>query len=128
MKKIYWIIIILVALTAYFGYNYIYQDHRNIATEKAAFTVTATSITKEFENDAITAETKYLNKTVEISGRITEVTNTDLTINNTIFCNLSKGLETTTFKLGGKLTIKGRCIGYDDLLELIKLDQCSIKN
>lgn len=29
-------------------------------------------------------------------------------------------------KANNPISVKGRCIGYDDLLEEIKLDQCSI--
>jgi hypothetical protein len=29
-------------------------------------------------------------------------------------------------KVNDTIVVKGRCIGYDDLLEEIKLDQCSI--
>jgi hypothetical protein len=30
-------------------------------------------------------------------------------------------------KVNDSVTVKGRCIGFDDLLEEIKLDQCTIK-
>jgi hypothetical protein len=30
------------------------------------------------------------------------------------------------FKNGDIVVIKGRCIGYDDLFEIVKLDQCII--
>jgi len=39
------------------------------------------------------------------------------------FNQLPQGLS-----LDKKVTIKGRCIGYDDLFELAKLDQCSLSN
>lgn len=128
MKKKYWIILLIIILGAYFGYSYIYQDHRDIEAEKPEFVVTSDAINKEFQDNSTTAETKYLNKTIEINGAITEITKTDITLNNTIFCNLSEGYETTNLKVNDNLTIKGRFIGYDDLLELVKLDQCSIKN
>lgn len=128
MKKLYWIILLIAVIGGYLGYSYIYQDHRDIDAEKPEFIVTSDAIAKEFTEDAITAETKYLNKTIMVSGNITEVNAKDLTINNTLFCNLSEGNETTKFKINDNITIKGRCIGYDDLLEQVKLDQCSIKN
>ncbi|WP_452603400.1 OB-fold protein [Pontimicrobium sp. MEBiC06410] len=128
MKKLYWIILLIAVIGGYLGYSYIYQDHRDIDAEKPEFIVTSDAIAKEFAEDATTAETKYLNKTIMVSGNITEVNAKDLTINNTLFCNLSKGNETTKFKINDNITIKGRCIGYDDLLEQVKLDQCSIKN
>ncbi len=128
MKKRLWIILLIVIIGGFLGYNYIYQDHRDIDAETPEFTVTSQAIATEFSNDAATAETKYLNKTIMVSGNITEVNAKDITINNTLFCNLNEGYETTNFKINDNITIKGRCIGYDDLLEQVKLDQCSIKN
>ena len=48
MKKRKWIypLVILIVAAGIAGYNYIYQDHRDIKTEKAAFTVKATELTK----------------------------------------------------------------------------------
>lgn len=128
MKKLYWIILLIAIIGGYLGYNYIYQDHRDIDAETPEFTVTSEIVAKEFADNASAAETKYLNKTIMVSGKITEVNAKDITINNTLFCNLSEGYETTNFKVNDNITIKGRCIGYDDLLEQVKLDQCSIKN
>lgn len=128
MKKLYWIILLISIIGGFLGYNYIYQDHRDIDAEKPEFTLASEDISKEFADNASTAEAKYLDKTIMVSGNITEVNTEDITINNTIFCVLSEAYETTNFKINDNITIKGRCIGYDDLLELIKLDQCSIKN
>ena len=128
MKKRLWIILLIVIIGGFLGYNYIYQDHRDIDAETPEFTLTSEAIATEFSNNAATAETKYLNKTIMVSGSITEVNAKDITINNTLFCNLSDGYETTNLKINDNITIKGRCIGYDDLLEVVKLDQCSIKN
>jgi len=128
MKKLYWIVLLIAIIGGFLGYNYIYQDHRDIHAEKPEFTVASEVISKEFADNATTAEAKYLNKTIMVSGNITEINTKDITINNTLFCNLSEGYETTKFKINDNITIKGRCIGYDDLLELVKLDQCSIKN
>jgi hypothetical protein len=128
MKKRLLIILLIAIIGGFLGYNYIYQDHRDIDAETPEFTVTSEAVAKEFSDNASTAETKYLNKTIMVSGSITEVNAKDITINNTLFCNLSDGYETTNLKINDNITIKGRCIGYDDLLEVVKLDQCSIKN
>ena len=126
MKK--WIIIIIAfALIAIAGYNYLYQDHRDIKTEAPEFVVTSEDISQEFINNPIVAEKKYLNKTIEIQGSITEFNANDLTINNTIFCVFDAPItEELSFNM--VVTIKGRFIGYDDLLEQVKIDQTNIIN
>ena len=125
MKK--WIIIIVLVLIGYLVYSYLYQDHRNIKTEQAVFIVSSIEINNEFSKSITQSETKYLNKTIEISGVITEINNIDLTIDSNIFCLLNDTLS-KAIKINTKIKIKGRCIGYDNLLEQVKLDQCHIIN
>jgi len=128
MKKKLLILALILIVAGYFGYNYIYQDHRNIETEKAEFTIDATSLVAEFSENLSNAETKYLNKTIQITGKITELANNELTINEGVFCTFNAENFNTTFKLNDTVTIKGRCIGFDDLLEIVKLDQCITTN
>ena len=33
-----------------------------------------------------------------------------------------------TLRPGTKISIKGRCVGYDDLLEIVKIDQAVLLN
>lgn len=122
MKKKAFFVIILIAI-GIITYNYIYQDHRDIDTEKPEYKTTTQTIIGEFKLDPLVSEKKYLNKTIEVSGIITEANKKDLTLNNTIFCQF---IEYQPVDINSRITIKGRCIGYDDLLEQVKLDQCSI--
>ena len=129
MEKKLWISLLFIAVIGVIGYNYVYQDHRNISEESADFTVNATSLSQAFKINTQDAETKYLNKTLVVKGEISEINLTDLTLNDVVFCNfISTNKTTNTLKLNKTITIKGRCIGYDDLLEQIKLDQCTLTN
>lgn len=126
MRK--WILILVIAIVvAIFGYNYIYQDHRDIQSEQAEFTMTSSEINQLFSENSTSAEQKFLNKTIEVSGLITDINSNDITIDDKIFCQFSNNLDTSVDK-NESIKIKGRVIGYDDLLEQIKLDQCTIIN
>jgi len=83
----------------------------------------STDLVNEFAINPSASEKKYLNKTIEVFGTITELNDQDLTLDNKIFCLFTSKIEVDASK---KVSIKGRFIGYDDLLEEIKLDQCSI--
>ncbi|UKM64692.1 hypothetical protein GSB9_01249 [Flavobacteriaceae bacterium GSB9] len=124
MKK--WIVIIILLIAVIIGYNYLYQDHRDIASEAANYTVSSQNLKSEFETSPIQAEQKYLNKTIEVSGIVSEFNLNDLTLNDNIFCILKNPKQ--ELKVGTSIKVKGRIIGYDDLLEQIKLDQCTIIN
>ena len=123
MRK--WVVIIII-VAVLLGYNYIYQDHRDIESETAAYTLSAQDISNEFEINPSESETKYLNKTIVISGKITELGERQVTLNGKVFCQLNK--KVNALKLDQYVKIKGRFIGYDNLLEETKLDQCYIIN
>lgn len=120
------IAILAVVIIIVIGYNYIYKDHRNIEKENADFVVTSFSLFEEFSLDQKQAETNYLDKTIEISGLVTELNSNDLTLDEKIYCKLLTPLS--GIKLNDQIKIKGRCIGFDDLLEQVKVDQCNIIN
>lgn len=120
MRK--WFIIIILIVIGIIAYNYIYKDHRDIESENAEFVLTSIDISNEFTINAAAAENKYLNKTIEVKGTITELNEYDLTLDNKIFCqfNTKIGIDSKV------IIVKGRFIGYDELLEQVKLDQCNI--
>ena len=77
MRK--WIILIVIMIVAYLAYNYIYQDHRDIQNEDAEFTVIASDISNEFEVNPSASEAKYLNKTIIVSGEVSEANSNQIT-------------------------------------------------
>jgi hypothetical protein len=113
MKKKY-IVLILILIIAIVTYNYIYQDHRNIEGEKAAFTLNAKELLDGFLENSEVSNTKYLDKTIEVSGVVTEVDNLSLVLDGQVFCTFT---EKPVIGLNEEVTVKGRLIGFDDLLE-----------
>ena len=104
-----------------------YQEHRDIKSEKAAFHIESTVFGNEYAVDVQKATEKYIDKTIQISGKVTEIENDSFTLDNLVVCYT----DSTTLKkitLNSKLFVKGRSIGYDELLGLVKLDQVSIIN
>jgi antitoxin component YwqK of YwqJK toxin-antitoxin module len=122
-KKLLGSVLILVIIGVV-GYNYIYQDHRNIEKESAEFTMTAMEIANLFKEDAINAEQTFLNKTIEVTGNVSDSNKSEITIDSQVFCQFVEAIK--EMKHNENIKIKGRVIGYDDLLEQVKLDQCSI--
>lgn len=114
---------LLLALVA--GYFYLYQGHRDISKEKALFQISSENLVNEFRQDAASANARYLNQTIEVNGRISEVTDSTLILEPGVFCTFSQKLENGLKEK--EVTIKGRCIGFDDLFEEVKFDQCTFK-
>lgn len=124
MRKYLLLIVLLVIMII--GYNYVYKEHRNIQSESPEHILTSAALISTFNSNISQAEKKYLNKTLEVSGIVSEINNNSLTLNGKIFCQFQNQIKKHII-LKDSIVIKGRCIGYDALLEEIKLDQCISK-
>lgn len=132
MKRKKSLIIVLglaVLLAIAIGYNYIYQDHRNIESEAPAFTVSATELSQAFQQDETTATQTYLNQTILVKGTVTAMDKETAMMEPSVFFALSENQNTSDISgASAVFQIKGRCIGYDSILEEIKFDQAIIIN
>lgn len=126
MKKIILTVLVL-AIIAVAGYFYLYKGHRDIAAEKAAYEMEATALSEAFRNSPDTGVDQYLDKTIILSGSVTETDSKGLTLDGVAYCEFTEAMAETAV-MGKTISIKGRCIGYDELLEIVKLDQCTIIN
>jgi len=121
-NKVIFSLILVVGIL--FAYHYIYPDHRIISEEPVSYNLDAESFFNEFAEDSQNAELKYLDQTIIILGVITSIDYKSVTISNKIYGQFET--LNSDLKVNDSIAIKGRCIGFDDLLEEIKLDQCSV--
>ena len=127
-KRKYLVVFLLILiLSVIIGYNYMYKEHRDISSEKADFTLTSQDLVNEYQIDLDEATAKYLDKTIELSGKVTDVESDNFTLNNVVIC-YSDSLTIQSLNITDNIKAKGRSIGYDELLEYIKLDQVTIIN
>jgi len=119
------VFLVLILVIGFTGYNYVmHGGARDLSSEEASFTLSSKDITDEFTQNIDESNKKYLEKAVAISGTITEMNGAQIIVDNSIICNL-KTLD-NTIKKSQKITVKGRVVGYDDLMQELKLDQCLV--
>jgi hypothetical protein len=126
-KKIKIILFALIAivLIGSFSYDYVmYGGTRNLTSEKTSFTVNSSSITLEFTTDIESANKKYLEKAVAIKGKVTSSNGNEVILDENIICSFKN--QDSSIKNDQSITIKGRVVGYDDLLGELKLDKCFV--
>lgn len=127
MKKRQKIVIVIIALSILAGFGgYYYIMHggaRDIQSENTSFVVASKDLIAEFNSNSETATKKYLNKAIEISGVVTKLNKKTVTIEESIFCEM---LTLDGVGKGKTVIIKGRVVGFDDLLGELKLDACSV--
>lgn len=106
-------------------YKYIYHEHKSVATAASDYSVSSKELVEAFITDPEKASKKYLEAIVTVSGSITETDSEGMLLSSGVFCYF---LDSIPKYDTAKIKIKGRCIGYDELLEVVKIDQCSIVN
>ena len=117
-KRTVWFIVTLgLVAGAYRFYKYLYKDHRDIAAEEIAFRYEAIQLQEEFVN----GNSKALNQTISVTGTITEVKENVVSLDHVVVGVVDTSQE---LKTGVQISLKGRCLGYDDLFETVNLDQC----
>ena len=127
MKKKILILIGIFAIIGFGVYKYAYKPQRNIATEKPEFNLSTTELATEFETNDSLANTKYLNKTISIYGKITNIdlkTNAIL-VDEKIYITITNAID-QNLKVSSRIKVQARYIGFDDLLEEFRMDQGTI--
>lgn len=125
MKKIVIGLVVLFAILLV-SYKYLYHGHRDISNEEAVFSVSVKQVSNDFLQDEAKANIKYLDKSIQITGKVTniDISNKTIVLDEKVFVLLK---DANVVKLNETILVKGRVIGYDSLLEEIKIDQAEIK-
>jgi uncharacterized protein YxeA len=116
--------IALVFILVLIGFNYVYKADRNISEEQPKFKISSDLLKHELNTNQNKAVTKYLNKTIEVTGKATQIEQHSIILNQFIYTHLDT--LNIDISVDDILVIKGRFIGYDELLEEFKLDQCTV--
>lgn len=117
-------VLIVASAALYFYYGFLFKEARNIASEKPDYSITATQLLEEYNSSPEKADALYLNKTIEITGEVTKQTDSVITLENAVFCLFIQKVKDQAGPV--KVTLKGKCIGYDELFQEVKLDQCTL--
>ena len=114
------VILILLGIGLWSAYQYVF-----------AKPLTANEIIAEYQGEAedfkqliLTDFTEWHNKVIQITGTVTAIQEDGILLNQNIYCQFDdKLIDAAENEV---ITLKGRVIGFDELLEEIKLNQCII--
>lgn len=126
MKKKLLIVCFFVIIIAVLIYNYVYKSHRDISNEKESFAISVIDLKNDYRKNDSLANAKYLDKTIVIYGKITslDLANRILSVDTSLSAIMKE--SGVSINLNDSIKLKGRFIGYDDLLEEFKMDECSV--
>jgi len=121
-KRIVFVVVALM-IAAYGMYKYAYKPHETIESLTTSFVGDSSDFLIKIQENP----DNWQNKVVQLTGKISSKDKKGVLLNNSIYCQFRTASEVAKLKSLEKITIKGRIIGYDDLLEELKLDQCIIQ-
>jgi len=139
MKKSYKIalitsVILLIVGLAGYEYYLVISTPKNTFNLKAEYKVQAEDLFKQFETNEDSANAKYLDKIIEVEGKILSVKEMSgsyqvslVDENFGVTCLIDSNYavqqkkEILNLKAGDEVKIKGKCNGY---LSDVKLDRC----
>ena len=110
-------------LAGYIAFQLLFPKARNIIQEKPEYKITATALQKDMSQPSLASN--YIDRVLELKGLVSEVAPNHIMLDNKIQIHLLNP-EEQSINLGEIITIKGRCVGFDDLLEEVKIDQATI--
>lgn len=122
LKKNKFIVFLLaICCSGYVYYTHLMKPPASIESRQVAFTGTAAAFSPKVQENA----NDWLDKVVILEGVVTSKDENGITLNNRVYCQFSATQKIVVAEQ--TLKIKGRFIGYDDLLNELKLDQCIIQ-
>ena len=123
-----------IALAAILAALYFYNlKATDMSKAKPDFIVTASALQKAFEDDETKASVTYINKILEVTGKIASVkpaennvvsislvTESDL---SSVICTFPAVSDPSIFRVGDEITLRGECSGF--LMDVL-LNNCAL--
>ena len=120
------IILTIGFLIAFFSIRYYVKNggRRIIANETPEYQISAKKIASEFASNTSVSNKKYLEKSILITGEVTSINENEVIVDYSVNCSFLTISD--NIKKDQKVVVKGRVVGYDDLMGEVKIDQCSL--
>ena len=130
-KKIYWTIFRFFLPLSIIGliiiYNTYNKPHKDFDKSPFEVTIESRELISLYQDNTDNANTRFLNKILLVIGPITNIETSIIILDNGIVCTLDPSqIITDEMNINNKVSVKGRCIGYDDLLEEVRIDHSFI--
>ena len=116
-------ILIVFSVIGFAIYTYAMRAPTAIENKKIHFSGTSDELLLKIIDDT----EAWQDKIVVVSGEVTNIDDKGIMLSSKIYCQLKQLTDLQKINPSSNISIKGRIIGYDDLLEELKLDQCIIQ-
>ena len=106
--------------------KYIYKKHENISLKNPDFVISSDKLYYDFTNFTDSSNSKYLNKIILIDGNLISLDDRNILLSPGISILLEKNI--TKINQKEEIKIKGRCLGFDNILMEVRIDKATLVN
>ncbi|AUC13730.1 hypothetical protein BTO06_00570 [Tenacibaculum sp. SZ-18] len=118
------ILVSFILIVGFFGYNYVFKKADTTEDIEISFEGSSKDLLLKLSKSA----DKLNSKVVLIEGKVSSINDEGIIIDEMVFCQFTDVQSTQKLKESQTVKIKGIIIGYDDLLNELKLNQCILKD
>ena len=115
-------VVALLAIGVGYGYQYMFMSPKKVVEITPEFTADA----DEFNNLMDENLPSWIGKVVQITGKATQLTQDGILLNGSIYCQFENKKDIQSIIENQNIVVKGKLVGFDELLMEIKLNQCII--
>ncbi|CAM1361021.1 conserved hypothetical protein [Tenacibaculum litopenaei] len=119
-KKWFLIGLLAITLNSFGIYQYLFQAPKTTEQRSVAYRGTTNDFLTKLQKEP----TSWNGKTVVLTGVVTELLADGVLVDAVAFCQMT---EKNSLSKAQKINIKGQVIGYDELLNELKLHQCILE-
>ena len=135
MKKSYlFIAFLIIGIVSFIVVkNYVFSGHDDLSKATPDFTLKSADFYKEYSENEVASNKKFVNKTIEVQGVISETSNLGkskiifLSVDNamamgSVSCSLAdtEKSKLAAYEKGKPITIRGSCAGYLSDIQLVR--------
>ena len=122
-NKLFVLVMLAITSIGFTFYQYSFKPPVKISEKKIDFVGSSTELLNKIQKEG----NQWQDKVVIIFGKITKLDSQGIMISPNIYCQFLDSIFSKKIQLNDTISVKGRVIGYDDLFEELKLDQCLIQ-
>lgn len=122
--KFLFLLFIIGLIIIYVIYN---KPHKDFNKSPIETTIESIDLISFYQDNPDDSNTRFLDKIILVIGTITYIEKNIIILDNSIVCKLDPSqIINDQININTEVSVKGRCIGYDDLLEEVRIDHCFI--
>lgn len=128
MKKLVYIIIILLGIAGGTYWYVFHKPHRDLQNEEVAYTLRAEKLLLSFSENQAQADSMYVDQLVAIEGIVQSTEDRSLILDPGVYASLDSTETMPALNPGDIVKIRGRVLSFDELFEEVKMDYVQFVN